>query len=143
MYTPDPPSYGSTPYNAPPPTWSGSPPAVWTWFRVYAGAMTLMYVVLIGVGVFMLLAGPAVAETSRNPEDAFMLPVLGGVYAGLGLVFGVAYAVGLLMPRKPWAWIYGIVLIALGMTSACCIPATIPLLIFWIKPEAKAFFGRS
>jgi hypothetical protein len=143
MYTPDPPSYGSAPYNAPPPAWSGSPPPVWTWFRVYAGAMTLMYVVLLGVGVFMLLAGSTVAESSRNPEDAFMIPILGGVYAGLGLVFAVAYAVGLLMPRKPWAWIYGIVLIAIGMTSACCIPATIPLLIFWIKPEAKAFFGRS
>ena len=90
----------------------------------------------------LLLAGPAVAETSRNPEDAFMMPILGGVYAAFGLVFAGAFAVGLLMPRKPWAWIYGIVLIALGMTSACCIPATIPLLIFWIKPEAKAFFGR-
>jgi hypothetical protein len=39
-------------------------------------------------------------------------------------------------------WVYDIVLICLGMTSVCCMPVTIPLLIFWIKPDAKAWFGR-
>jgi hypothetical protein len=37
-------------------------------------------------------------------------------------------------------WIYGIVLIALGMTSACFVPACIPLLIYWLKPDAKSYF---
>jgi hypothetical protein len=29
------------------------------------------------------------------------------------------------------------------MTSVCCIPACVPLLIYWIKPETKAYFGRT
>jgi hypothetical protein len=32
------------------------------------------------------------------------------------------------------------VTIGLGMTSACTLPICIPLLIFWLKPETKAFF---
>jgi hypothetical protein len=33
------------------------------------------------------------------------------------------------------------VIICLGMTSACFLPVCIPLLIFWIKPETKLYFG--
>jgi hypothetical protein len=29
------------------------------------------------------------------------------------------------------------------MTSACFLPACIPLLIYWIKPDVKAYFGRT
>ncbi|MGB7159266.1 MAG: hypothetical protein WBD40_14450 [Tepidisphaeraceae bacterium] len=56
----------------------------------------------------------------------------------LAAVFGVAP----FLPRRPWVWIYDLVLICLGLTSICCMPATIPLLIFWLKPEAKAWFGK-
>jgi 1-acyl-sn-glycerol-3-phosphate acyltransferase len=42
-------------------------------------------------------------------------------------------------PRK-WVWIYGIVLIALGMTSICFLPFLIPLLIFWCKPEVRGWY---
>jgi hypothetical protein len=34
------------------------------------------------------------------------------------------------------------VLICIGMNSCCLLPASIPLLIFWIKPETKTYFGR-
>jgi hypothetical protein len=37
-------------------------------------------------------------------------------------------------------WIYQIVLIGLGLTSVCCLPATVPLLISYVKPEVKAWF---
>ncbi len=35
------------------------------------------------------------------------------------------------------------VLIGLGLTSCCTWPATIPLIIQWLKPEMKARFGRT
>ena len=41
-----------------------------------------------------------------------------------------------------WLWIYDLIIICLGMTSACFWPAVIPLLIFWLKPETKRHFGR-
>jgi cell division protein FtsW (lipid II flippase) len=141
MHTPGPdplPPYGPTPYGGP-----LAPPPVWTWFRVYVGLMALLYLGLAAMGLFVIAFGSTIAEASRNPSDAFAMPILGAVYAVLGFVFLGVFAYGLMMPRKPWAWIYGLVLICFGMTSLCCMPASIPLLIFWIKPEMKAFFGRS
>jgi hypothetical protein len=75
-------------------------------------------------------------------EDAFLLQLEGCLFIGLGLPLMILFAAAPFLPKKPWVWIYGIVLIALGMTSPCCLPATIPLLIFWIRPETQQFFGR-
>ena len=112
-------------------------PAVWTWYVVYCVAMAILYLFVIGAGIFLLLADPVWLE-----EDAMLLRVEGVLFLGLGLVLMVIFAIAPFLPKKPWVWIYGIVLIGLGMTSACCLPATIPLLIFWIKPETQQFFGR-
>jgi hypothetical protein len=48
----------------------------------------------------------------------------------------------LVLRPQPWLWTYDLVIICLGMTSACFLPACIPLLIFWLKPETKHYFGR-
>ena len=112
-------------------------PTVWTWYVVYCVAMAILYLFVIGAGIFFLLADPVWLE-----EDAMLLRVEGALFLGLGLVLMVIFAIAPFLPKKPWVWIYGIVLIGLGMTSACCLPATIPLLIFWIKPETQQFFGR-
>jgi hypothetical protein len=75
-------------------------------------------------------------------EEAMLLWIEGILFIGLGIPLMVVFAIAPFLPKKPWVWIYGIVLIGLGMTSVCCLPATIPLLIFWIKPETQQFFGR-
>lgn len=144
MYNQNPPPFprpgGMAPgYGGPPPFAGGTPPVV-TWFRVFAGLMALLYLVVMGMGIVLVVVGGSAAQ-GMNPEG-LEPAILGVIYSVLGLVFGIAYAVGLFLPRKPWGWVAGIVLIAIGMTSICCLPATIPLLIFWLKPEAKAYFGR-
>jgi Na+/pantothenate symporter len=68
---------------------------------------------------------------------------MGIFYAVLGVIFFIIFAVALVLPRKPYNWIVGIVMMALGMTSCCFLPFLIPLLIYWIKPETKAYFGRN
>jgi len=55
----------------------------------------------------------------------------------------IAFGMAPFLPRRPGVWVYDVVLIALGLTSACLWPITIPLLIFWIKPENKLWFGRN
>ncbi len=65
--------------------------------------------------------------------------LLGVMSFPLAMLFGF----GPFLPRKNWAWIYGIVLIAIGLTSPCCMPVSIPLLIFWIKPEIRAYYFGS
>jgi hypothetical protein len=68
--------------------------------------------------------------------------VVGALLTCVSGAFLAASAAPFLLPARPWVWIYDLVVICLGMTSACFLPATIPLLIFWIKPEVKAYFGR-
>jgi hypothetical protein len=117
------------------------PPPVWKWYRVYAGLMAAMYVLFTA---FMVVFGALEAThpgRQRGPAIAawvYLVVIVGG-----SALLAAAYAAAFFLPFKPWAWIYHIVLIGIGMTSVCCLPACIPLLIYWFSPETKRFFGRA
>ncbi|NNE98430.1 MAG: hypothetical protein HKN25_05340 [Pyrinomonadaceae bacterium] len=108
------------------------------WYRVYCMVMLVIYLMVIGIGVLVMVLPPD--SPSQSPEENL---IIGTVYAVLGVIFAIIYGIALFLPRKPYNWIVGIVLIAIGMTSCCFVPACLPLLIFWIKPETKAYFGRN
>jgi len=110
-------------------------PAVWNWYRVYAGLSAAMYLALMfGSFLFPLLVRPG-----RDEPPPWIFALLFGC---ISAPFAAAYIAAFFLPRRPWVWIYHIVLIGVGMTSACCIPACIPLLIYWLKPETRRYFGR-
>ena len=88
----------------------------------------------------ILIVGPEQFETPRR--DADTLAVQGIVFVFIGPLLFIPFAIAPFLGRKSWVWVYDLVLICLGMTSCACLPATIPLLIFWLKPETKAWFGR-
>jgi hypothetical protein len=113
---------------------------VWRWFVIYCVLMTALYVLTAGIGVALLVLGTTVAPSGRRDSGEVM--VQGVVTLVIGLVFIVPYGLGPFVKGKPWGWVYGIVLIALGMTSCCLWPITIPLIIQWVKPEMKRFFGK-
>lgn len=108
------------------------------WYRAYCAVLVAIYVFAMGIGVLLIFFQPDPGSTSAGENI-----VAGLVYLIFGAVFALVFAVAIFLPRKPYNWVVGIVMIAFGMTSCCFIPATIPLLIFWIKPETKAFFGRN
>jgi hypothetical protein len=112
-------------------------PAVWTWYIVYCAFMALMYFVVMLAGVLILFF------LSKEDPDMPVNIIMGVLYMFLGLLFMVVYAIGPFFPKAKWSWIYGMVLIGIGMTSICCLPASIPLLIFWLKPETKRFFNMA
>jgi hypothetical protein len=107
---------------------SGAAPPVVFWFKMYAGFLCLLYLLVAAFGVVFLVVDPA--EFDMEEVEA---RIIGIIYLILLPFF--------LRPR-PWVWIYDLVIICIGMTSACMLPACIPLLLFWLKPEAKAYFGR-
>jgi hypothetical protein len=107
---------------------SGTPKVIF-WFGAYCAAMSLMYVALAVVGI-LWVKGALGEEFSRDPIPGYL-------FAGIGIPLAAAYAIGPVLPRRPWAWVYGLVLIGIGLSGALCIPAAAPLLIFWIKPEVK------
>ena len=112
-------------------------PPVWPWFVTYCVLMALLYLIVAGMGVFMLVAVPT--DPSIDPVE---VRIQAGVFTAMGLPLLVAFGIAPFLPKRPWVWIYDVVLICLGLTSMCCLPATIPLLIFWLKPETKLWFGR-
>jgi len=98
--------------------------------------MALLYMATAVMGIVFMFAEPDREMSSAEAK------IMGSVMLIIGLLFCVPYAFAPFLPRKSWVWVLGLVLICLGLTSTCCLPACIPLLIFWLKPEMKAFYGR-
>lgn len=117
----------------------GPPPTVWTWYRVYCVLMALLYLACAVGGVFLLLYADSIAAAAE--EDPMALKIQGGVFSIMGVPFFLLYAFAPFLSKGKFAWIYGFVTIGIGLTSVCCMPATIPLLIFWLKDDTKRFFG--
>ena len=125
-------------YYEPPPSRRGRP-AVITWFRVYAATTLVLYLGFFVLWQLLTPAGPNDAARELHPTPGGVVTV-----AVLGLaVFGFAalYAVAAVVPYKPWGWTVGLIAICLGLSS-CLVVAAVPLLIYWMKPETKAAFGR-
>jgi len=111
-------------------------PPVYTWFVVYCILMALLYLITAVMGIVFMFSEP---DRDMSAQEA---KIMGLVFLILGLGFFVPYALAPFLPRKSGVWVFGLVLICIGLTSACCLPVCIPLLIFWLKPETKAFYGR-
>lgn len=112
-------------------------PPVIVWFKVYCVILSLLYFACAALGAIWLYVAP---EGTKLFSEAMLTGV---ILTGAGLVFLAATLPPLFLPPRPWVWVYGLVLICLGLTSPCFIPICVPLLLYWIKPEAKAWFGRS
>ena len=112
-----------------------SEPGVLRWYRAYCWALAVMYFLVINAGVFFLLM-PADEEF-----PAGMKMIMGILFLLLGGGFLALSAVGARVPPKPWGWTFGLVLICFGFTSCLTLPASIALLVHWLKPETKAWFG--
>jgi hypothetical protein len=112
---------------------SQSRPKVVGWFRAYA-----LFMSVVGASFLVILLFALTRVQQMLPNVEIEADELGF----LGTLLLAVYVPPLFFPRKPWVWTYDLVLICLGMSS-CFAPFCIPLLIFWIKPAAKQYFGRS
>ena len=115
-------------------------PPVVKWYRVYAIAMTVLYFLVSALFILAFFLRPDAKELNDMPA-AFYYGYLTIMVLMCLVLFG-AFLVSLFLKPKPWTWIYHMVLICLGLTSPCCLPASVPLLIYWIKPEVRSYFGR-
>lgn len=68
-------------------------PAVVTWFKVYAGILALVYLLVVVLGCLMSFSN---FIPSESQDDAMALKFAGALYIALGVVFGAAFVVGLL-----------------------------------------------
>lgn len=114
-------------------------PGAVTWFYVYCVFMALLYLGCLFVGLFLAQLDPAELDAG---EEAEVIRIQAYAIMAVSVPLMVAFGIAPFLGRRRWLWIYGIVMIGLGMTSCCTLPFCIPLLIFWIKPETKAYFNE-
>lgn len=113
-------------------------PSAHKWYVGYCIFMALLYLASAAIGIVFLFVEPA--DPQMNADE---VRVMGVVILLMGLVFSAPYAAAPFLPRKSWVWVFGLVLICIGLTSLCLLPICIPLLISWLKPEMKEFYNRN
>jgi hypothetical protein len=117
-----------------------TPPRVLFWYRVYCafeGTLSLLDVVAGGGAV---LFRRQLAEWLQNGEPT-AYAVVGGVAAGLGLLQAILFGLAFFLPRRPWAWVYHLVLIGLGLTDPCFFLPCLFLMVFWLRAPTRTYFG--
>lgn len=120
---------------------AGRPPAV-GWFLVYAGILLVLYLMVAALSiVFFSIDSAELDKELELPRGGGRM--MGVVFLVMGLGLAGVCAVPFLVEPRGWVWTYDLVVICLGLTSACFWPICIPLLIYWLNPETKAYFGKS
>ena len=115
-------------------------PGVWKWYVLYCVAMAIVYLLCLAFGIF--LATNADMLAAEDPSiDAVAIQIQGVLFTVLGGLLFFVFAAGPFVPRSKAGWIYGFVPICIGLTSLCCLPASLPLLLAWLKPEVKNYFN--
>lgn len=119
------------------------PPEGVYYFRIYAAVTAFFYgaLALLGIGMMTMPLFSSKAPTGSGPPAELGMWVAGLMYAGIGAVFAAPAVIALFGGRRPWVHTLGTVVIGLGMMSICCVPILIPVLIHWMKPETRAWYG--
>jgi hypothetical protein len=120
------------------------PPRVLVWYRVYCavvGSLSLVDVVAGGGG---LLFRRQLAEWSvkwLGVGEPAAYAVLGALVLAVGLLQTCLFWLAFFLPRRPWAWVYHLALIGLGLTDPCFFFPCIFLMVFWLKAPTRTYFG--
>ena len=125
---------------------SDSRPAVVIWIKMYAVVMLLVqgaitaFFARVAIDPVPHIKGDIAYQ--NNPDAAVAMLVF---FCSLfSLIFGacIPFLLAVLVwPRRQSAWIVGILGLVAGFLTSCGWVAAIPLFIFWMKPDAKAYYG--
>ncbi len=121
-------------------------PKVVKWFKVYCWVLAVLYafVILFSIPFFIMSVNPEFMTPESEEEMPPVVALLMGILvSGMGLMLLVMSLMGVFLRPRPWVWIFSLVMICFGMTSACFLPACIPMLLFWIKQDVKDYYGKT
>ena len=109
-------------------------PSVISWYKLYAGF-------LVFLGVATTIAGAVMLRSSRwfHGNEALMMG-LGGITLVAGLAAGIVAGASIFFPRKKWAYISHLAIMAMSMSIVPLILICIPLLLRYNKPDVKAWY---
>ena len=115
-------------------------PGAVRWYRAFAASLVLTCVASWVVGALLVRHAPDLAADDPATSVA-EIELYGYLLIAFGVAFVVPYTVAMLVPRRRWGWYVAIVTIAIGMTSCLWAVPAIFLLLAWLKPDVKAYFG--
>lgn len=133
-------SFDSNPYQAP---GGGAPnyaeettirPQVVLWQIVYCAVMVLLFLATMAAGLVLLVKSELLANSA---SELLEFRLLGTLYAIMGAAVSVSHFLGIFWRTGKGGWTYNMVLICLGLSSCASWPATIPLLLFWLKHKDR------
>src|SRR5689334_14826461 len=117
------------------------PPEAVYYFRIYGLVMILSLLGFFGAGLWMMLEPMMKGTGSPVSTGEWVFGLILAVIAG---IFIVPHAIVMFAGRAKWVYTLGVVLIGMSMLwNSCCLPITIPLLIVWMKPETKKWYGMN
>jgi hypothetical protein len=119
------------------------PPEAVHYFRIYAVLNIGLLLCVVFGGLYMMLA-PLLSGTTGASATAKW--VVGLLVAGVAFALMIPYVIALFGGRKRWVHTLVLVLLAASLLlNGCCLlwAASIPMLIYWIKPETKRWYGAT
>jgi hypothetical protein len=130
---------------------AGMPPGVATlteerppdgvfYFRLYAALMLVVCALFFLFGMFQLVKTASASGSSPPDIEDW---IAAGVLMTVGIVGAIPYVIPLFAGRKAWVHTLGTIAIALPMTSMCCLPIAVPVLLVWLKPETRRYFDQN
>jgi hypothetical protein len=123
----------------------GPPPGVY-YYRIFAGihAAFAALAVLGGIGLLLAPFVSSAGAGSSGPGAVSVESAIAGVfYIIIGAALFVPLLISLFAGRAAWVHTLGTVLLAITMMSLCCVPFSLPVLIVWLKPETKRWYGAT
>ena len=78
----------------------------------------------------------------QNPDAAVAMTVFFCVVLSLIFSAPIPFLLATLFwPRRPSAWKVGLIGLVAGFFTSCGWVGAVPLIVFWFKPEVKAFYA--
>ena len=121
--------YGETDKKAPP---------VWYGYIALCILVAAMNIGLVFLGLWFLSHQQELVEKTGYKTD--LIEWDGNFFVICGLVFALANLLLPLLPKKPWTYMLHLVNIISGGLTCILLPVAVPVLIGWLKPEARELF---
>lgn len=111
-------------------------PSAVTYYRIYAGVLALLYVILVIAGLGMLIASP-----SMRGEEQLEAIIYGIALMATCIPLAIASVASMFLPQRKWAWVMHVIMAAMGTSSCCFAPVAIFIIIKYLEPDVKRYFG--
>ena len=138
----------------PPVIVAGRRPGIVTFYRIWCVAFVVLYLgfctmeILVACGTIephFGLIEDFVSRDNKSLHDRLITEKRADAPFKATFFFGIAliYCAGAGIPRKPWAWVFAVVVLATTIFPFIITAAgTVPILVQWARLPVKRYFGR-